>query len=206
MVYTEDMGLFGKKKLTPQEFWAWFLTIEKELYQLLDASQGDASRSKVIDELNRRISQIEGKVVYGIAYDKESNVATLELSPDGIRENIGPMRRLYDSRPTLPTWRFVEFKQRISGFGLEVAGHKVDDTNVLITSSLNAAGLYDVNVYVPIPPSAPKEAVGQIAFLMLDHSLGEQIVMTKIGRVEFTTADKAPAEAIPIGEFYDKIC
>jgi hypothetical protein len=60
--------------------------------------------------------------------------------------------------------------------------------------------LLDVTLFLPIPAGAPKDVLGELGFIALDHKLGEIVVMTRLGHIEFENILAAPSNARLLSE------
>ena len=79
---------------------------------------------------------------------------------------------------------------------------EVDPSALKFTAARNGAKL-DVEVFVP--GSLSENERGRIGFLLLDHTLGEYDVETKIGGITFHALADAPTAAKPFAQLTSEV-
>ena len=188
------MDLFGIKARKIEKFWTWFA---QNANGLLDHQRQDLQA-----EMSRQLSSISSGLVWGMAGGNEHQLPTLEISPGGIHDLLPAMREVFAAAPTIPGWRIVEFRQpSVEGFSLEMGDVKIDADNTLFVAQKQAGShKIDIAVFLPLPADAPEEALIGAGFILLDHTVGERVVMEDIGHVEFRHASLAPPGANRLSE------
>lgn len=168
-------------------FWKWF-----------SAHAADLQKDPNMQATMETISAELGKVYPGVFVEigKDGEELTLVLSVDGIKKLFPDVQALYAARPTVPGWKIVAFRQRDAGFTVEMNGIKIEPKTVKFVGE-PAGGKLDITVYLPGYKQGDNN-LGQIGFILLDHTIGEYDMETKIGGIDFAALDKAPAQAKPL--------
>jgi len=189
------------KQSRETRFWEWFQANEDRLFNF------EREQEKVFGELMRELHRIHKSLTFEFSSVQE-NKRQFVISADGHREAFPAVIKLGDAAPDLPRWQFIKFRPRRSdsctvGIGnVMISSDEVEFTlepearKVSITLFLGDAKYFDERIF------------GHIAFLLLDHTLGEYDVETFIGRVDFkpreamSTLEKRPLQDLPA--FFDR--
>jgi hypothetical protein len=192
------MGLFASKAEKQDraiaEFWEWFRSNAPRF------ADGRAIEHRAIGELAAKLGKIHKGLVFQL--DTHSDSPTLEVSADGIRELFPVVRKVVGSAPEVPGWNVVAFRQPArdpSELQLEFNGVKIEPSDIAFVcrSSGNRAR---VVIFAPTyEPEVPREMIGAV-FILLDATLGEYAVETKVQIDGILPKSKQPAEARPLPE------
>src|SRR5207302_5147843 len=104
--------------------------------------------------------------------------------------------RLVAARPTVAGWNIVAFRQRDGGIQLAIKDRTLDPATVRFTAAANDDKL-DLDVFVPGYTETDK-TLANLAFLALDHTLGEYDVEMKLAGITLHAGTEAPASARPL--------
>ena len=148
-----------------------------------------------MEKISAELDKVDAGVFAEIGADHDNR--TLVLSVDGKKDLFPIVQKVYAARPTVPGWTILAFRQRDSGFAIEMQGKKIEPSTVKFVATPNG-GKLDVQVF--LPRFADHDQMAQIGFVMLDHSVGEYDMETKIGGIEFSPLEQAPATAKPLVE------
>jgi hypothetical protein len=194
---------FGKKKLDPIDaFWEWFQSADgkKTLEEVWAPGKSSAAAVKV----GKQLKKINSGISWG-SLGRKDEECRLEISPSGLRENIGVVQDIVAKAPVIPGWTVVAFKQPISNPYFVFEGHyKVTYEDILCHLAGREDELTHLDVFLPLPEGTPKRILVETGFIALDHSLGEEIVMTRIGALSWDIVANAPSSAIPLTEFRER--
>jgi hypothetical protein len=175
---------------TDEAFWKWFTTNSPSL----------SKEPKPIDVMNRIQEQLNKGhpgVLAEIGSTKERR--KLVLTADGDRKIFPIIQRLYASRPTVEGWDVVAFRPRdINALTIEMNGQKLDPRAVRYRAQRSGDQL-DVEVFVPGYVEGDK-TMAQMAFIALDHTLGEYDVETKVAGIKLLPIERADATARPLAQ------
>lgn len=147
-----------------EEFWQWF------------SSAGIVVGSdKSAKELTKQLSKVDKHLVWGTELDPNGGPNTLEISPEGQKEFADLARKLVAAAPKVANWRFVAFRQPSEGFSIELPGGRVSPEDCKVALFSLQGDVQGLRLYMP--DHLGEEVMGQLAFLILDHTLGEEVVM-----------------------------
>lgn len=165
-------------------FWKWFTDHAATL-------RSDGDLRKTMETISDEIEKSHPGVFAEIGADGDNR--TLVLSADGKRDLFPIVAKLYASRPTVAGWTIVAFRQRDEHpTTIELGDKKIDPATVKFVAT-EAAGKLDLEVF--LPGFTTTDDMGQIAFVILDHVVGEYDMETKIAGIDFAPLDKAPPGA-----------
>lgn len=120
----------------------------------------------------------------------------LVLTADGDRKLFPMILKLFAARPDVEGWKIVAFRQRESNrpmLTFSMSDRELDPATLRYVADRNE-GKLDIKLYVPGYAEGEK-TLGTMAFLALDHTVGEYDVETKIGGITLLPAEHVPANA-----------
>jgi hypothetical protein len=171
-------------------FWTWFSQHAAELHADKDLEHtmlriGD-ELAKVDTSLIAEVGELDGK-------------RDLVITADGHKELFPRVKEVYAARPTsVDGWNITAFRQRdtrIDGFSIEMGKQSINAKSVKFVAS-RAGDKLDIEVFVP--GFTTMDEMGAVAYLLLDHTVGEYDMETKIGGIDIAGIDKAPVGAKPL--------
>lgn len=172
-------------------FWTWFAANAAALH----ASSPIDTMNKVTDQL----LTIDPGVIAEIGGDQGDR--TLVITADGKKAKFPVVEKIVAAKPAapIPGWNVVAFRQRSNGDMpvIEMDGAKVSLASTKFVAE-PAGDKLDVTVYVAGPDDEDSRA--QIGFLVLDHTIGEYDMETRIAGIDFAPIAKAPKDAKQIAE------
>jgi len=173
-------------------FWTWFGANAAALH----GDEPEQAMNKITDELVK----VDRGVIAEIALDGDTR--TLVVSADGKRDSFPAVEKIVAAKPAAPIagWKVVAFRQRSNG---ELPVLESDGTKISLASTrfvaTPAGDKLDLTVFVP-GPGMDDDTRAQFGFLVLDHTIGEYDMETRIAGIDFAPIEKAPAAAKPIAE------
>ena len=179
-----------------QGFWAWYVDNAEAIgaENLRSKSAGGPPSERFIDAIRAALKRFDENLVFemGIASD---GVHEFVVSADGVRDHFPSVTRLVSSAPRVDGHRFLAFRQRDPGVQISVNGTRIggDSVNYEILGESETA--LDIRIFLPHVEALPESDQGQIMFLLLDSTLGENDVATSIGCIEHRMLD--PGEISP---------
>jgi hypothetical protein len=113
----------------------------------------------------------------------------LIITPNGIADGIEPTREVVAAAPSYEKWEIVRFRQATDDVSLEQDGLHYESSDIEILPELDEER-DKVNIIVFIR-NMNKDPKGYqiLAFLYMDHILGEFNVITKVGYIDFKHLD-----------------
>jgi hypothetical protein len=187
-------SLFSRK--TPEAgFWAWFQSNEDSLFHF------ERDQDRVFEMLRAALGKVHPDLTFEFG-PAEAGTREFVISAGGIRTAFPAVESLHATAPVLPRWTFTKFRPRREPVALRLGDVEVgpNDIEVAIEADDDKAGLA---VFVRGFDDPEDERVQQIAFLMLDHAIGEYDMETKVGFIEVRPFEAAseyarhPLAALP---------
>ena len=176
--------LFKKKEETninPQEeFWGWFLDHKSDLEKFIDTKDRNYLiynlLSKEIKKYNHNlhpeITKTDGKYV-------------LIITPDGKKEGVQPTKKLFENHPKIENWIVKKFRQPKDKIHLNFNGIEYPSSDIEIYPELiKEEDKVDIQVYIKNRDKDIKNHQS-LAFLYLDHIIGEFNTITKVRYIDF---------------------
>jgi hypothetical protein len=160
-------------------FWNWFLANKKGIEDFISSDTRDNTPYEI---LTQKMKEYHSDIIPELTID-ESNRFVLIISCDGIRDGIEAVENLASAAPPLEKWIIQKYRQPGSIIDLNFKGLSFKASGIKAKYFLND-GEIDIELYI----KGYKESDSRyktLAFLYLDHLIGEYLVMTKIGSIEF---------------------
>jgi len=184
-------NLFTKKNDTPEAFWTWF----RENLKRLRAQPPEV----MIGEVNKQFQRAYPGLIMEFGLEEPLLVV---ISGDGLKENIPKVKRAVAEAPIYSEYRVVAFRQPSKEAPTVRIGEVEADLSLTRCRPTTRSGSHvDIELFVPVPNIFPEDVVGQLGFIALDHILGEEAVMTRIGDISFYSIEQAPEDAVLLTEF-----
>ncbi len=167
-----------------QRFWDWFVQHERELFEFDPAVE--IEREKLFDEIAHEIQQVDPHLTF--EFGPRGPKREFVISAGGIKKSFPAVVRLADLAPQLPRWQVTSFRpRRMPVNTIEINGKRVgpNDVQFSLVDNGKMAGLY---LYIP---GFRKNDVDlkQIGYLLLDETLGEYDVETRLGLIKMLSPD-----------------
>ena len=171
-------------------FWAWFVAHAAAL-------RAEPALPKVMEAVSAEIEAIHPGVFAEI---DDGATRTLVISADGQRAQFPAVQALYAARPAaVPGWTIVAFRQRDPSPDIVIEmGDVTLDPATMTFVSREHDGMLDVVVFVPGFTS--RDAMVQPLYIVLDHTVGEYDMETKLAGIDVAPIEQAPAGARPLRE------
>jgi hypothetical protein len=170
------------------EFWSWFSANAPRLHEEKDLEH-------VMNEINEHLEPSHAGIFVEIGV--EGSDRELVISADGKKELFPLVQKVFAARPTVGGWKIVAFRQRDPEFELEMGGIKLDPKKIRFTGERDGDKM---SVELFVPGYDDSDPMKQALFVMLDHTVGEYDMETKIGGIDFAALAKAPASAKTLTE------
>src|ERR1700688_4193050 len=177
----------GRAQATPeQDFWKWFQTNEESLFDF------ERDQERTFDRLEVEMHKLNPSLTFEFG-PKENGRREFTISADGIRKAFPEVEALYAAAPSLPRWKFIKFRQRQKPSNVSYGGVSVQAASVAVEVKPNGK-MADIVVFIPGYTEAAHKTFASIAFLLLDQSLGEYDVETRVGEIRVESASKAQGQ------------
>jgi hypothetical protein len=185
--------LLATSPTTPEAaFWSWFTRNADRVATIRNATE------PVADELADRLASINPDLTFELGTSRRPY--ELIISAGGIKAAFPAVQRLVAAAPPISGWKIVAFRPRsAAGLIIEIGGYRVDPAEVWFEAERDGKK-YGVTLYLP---GFRNDTNGkQAGYLLLDGSLGEYDVETKLGFIDFKPlpADPVLAGLRPLSE------
>ena len=175
-----------KKKDEKEIFWKWFLRNQTDLEDFISSENRNYT---VYNELTKQLKKFNDLLFPEITIDKENNFILI-ITPDGIRDGVNPTIEIVKAAPIIKGWKIKKFRQASDKISLNFKGlqFNYDDIKIWRYFILEQD---KVNLSVLIKNYDEKDnRYISLAFLYLDHILGEYNVLTRVGEINFLGWDQ----------------
>jgi hypothetical protein len=162
-----------------KDFWDWFVCHEPKLFSF--RAGRDDERESVFDELAAQLQRVHPD----LAFEFGPNEARREfvISAGGIRGAFSSVSSLVGSAPILDRWRITAFRPRRNPINVvEFRGKRVDPRDVQF-ELLSNEKMPGVRLFIPGYQENYSD-LKTIGYLLLDESLGEYDVESRLGLIE----------------------
>jgi hypothetical protein len=177
----------GCAKATPeQSFWKWFQNNDTALFDF------EKDQLRTLDRLAAEMHKVNSSLTFEFG-PKEDGRREFTISADGIREAFPSVETLYAAAPSLARWRVVKFRQRRKPSDVSYGGASVEARAVAVHAESDGDKV-NVTLFIPGYSEAVKPTYGAIAFLLLDHALGEYDVEMRVAEVSVKPISQAPSQ------------
>jgi hypothetical protein len=170
--------LFNKK--TKEEiFWNW---VAKNKFKLEKFINSEQKNYRIYNHLTKEIQKYNPLLFPEMTLTKDNEIVLI-ITPDGIPEGILPTQKLYSAKPELENWVIKKFRQATDEIELNYDGLEYPSSDIKIIPELDND---KINIKVLIlNMNSDVKKYKTLAFLYLDHILGEYNTITKIGYIDF---------------------
>lgn len=167
--------------MTSQEkFWRWFIEHESSLFDF------EANREKIFDQLAAELHKVDPDLVF--EFGPKGPRREFVISAGGIKRAFAAVASLVHAAPTLDRWRVTAFRPRRTTLSpVEFRGKRVHPKDVQFSLLENGR---TTGIYLFIPGFREGDAdLKQIGYLLLDESLGEYDVESRLGLIKMLSPD-----------------
>ena len=179
------MSIFFWRRDKKKDFWEWFASNKPKLEKFIDSEERDYS---IYTEFTRQLHKFDKRIFPEIGHDK-GGPYVLIITPDGKREGIEPTREIVASNPGFDNWEVKRFRQPKDHISMDYEGVAFESSDIEILTNLDKEA-EKVHVLLCIRNmNTDERKYKTLAFLYLDHILGEFNTVTKVGQIEFKHLD-----------------
>jgi hypothetical protein len=173
---------------TPEEaFWNWFMQEKATIEKFIDASNRDYS---IYKQLTAKIKSYN-EILFPELTKTRSGQYVLIITPDGIKEGVEPTKKLAEASPEIENWIVQKFRQPIDEITLNFQGLQYPSSDIKVIGRVDhQREVVDINVFIVGMDTDPKK-YQHLAFLYLDHILGEFNTIMKVGHIDFHHLEKS---------------
>ena len=183
------LSIFRRKKNadTPeQEFWNWFISRTKQIENFIDSEHTDYS---IYHLLTKRMKAYHKEIVPELTKTKEDKYVLI-ITPDGLKSGIEPTIALAAAKPHIENWIVEKFRQPCDELTLELEGLTYPPSDIEVLPEIDfEKEVVNIHLFIRNLNNDPRKHK-HLAFLYLDHILGEFNTLTKVGYIEFHNLDQ----------------
>lgn len=182
------LNLFMQKFKSPEEkFWNWFIKNKSKIEAFIKSDKEDY---RVYNQLSRKIKEYDNNLFAELT-QTENDEYVLIITPDGMKESVPATKKLGESHPDIENWVIYKFRQPKDKFHLNIDGYEYPFSDILIYPEIDyERDKVDIEVYIRNMNRKNEKNYKQIAFLYLDHILGEFNTIMKVGYIDFYSLDE----------------
>jgi hypothetical protein len=166
-------------EITEKQFWDWFMENKEGLEIFITSDSKDYTLYNLFSD---KLNKYQQNLLPELTINKDEKFVLI-LSCDGIKAGIPYVVNLFDSAPAIEDWVIQKFRQPGIIDELNYNGIAFSKNDIKIKHSVNGEKI-DVKIYIK-GYDKNDSRFKALAFLYLDHFIGEYNVMTKIGVIEF---------------------
>jgi hypothetical protein len=176
-----------------RKFWEWFAENEADIFDF------EKNQDQIFVQLATEMKRVHPCLTFEFGPKIEGR-REFVISADGIKDAFASVISLWAAAPRLPRWHITKFRPPrppgdISCSGLSV---RADEAFFTIEIDNDKAG---ITLFFKDYDESMKDSYSAVAFLMLDHALGEFDVETRIGFVHVKPLEtETPIAKKPIRE------
>ncbi len=177
-----------QKKNPIEEFWSWF---EKngELFRDPDTIQNSA-----LDRLRDQLQKVDQGLTYelGVANGRTTEIV---ISADGNKKLFPKVFDVVNAAPNLIDWKVTAFRQPGKADStIEMNGTSLDPSDIWFKTEPDSSRT-GITLYIRGLNEENRNTILSLAFVLLDNALGEFVVETAVGFIEFETLPPLPEHA-----------
>src|SRR5262249_2027676 len=163
-----------------QQFWAWFIQNEAELFDF------EADQERIFDQLATELQKVDPNLTF--EFGPKGTKREFVISAGGIKRAFPAVSALAYAAPPLDRWQITAFRppRRFANLA-EFRGKRVDPKDVQF-SLLDNGKIAGVYLFIPGFVEGDAE-LKQIGYLLLDETLGEYDVETRLGLIKMLPPD-----------------
>ena len=171
------MGLF-KRASREERFWQWFQSRSDRLFDL------ELDQPRVFDELSAALHKVEEGLTFEFGPVQDGKREFI-VSADGIRDRFPAVRRLVEAAPSMPRWVVIPFRPpRDIEMTIEILGHQLGPDDIWFVAESDS-GRVGLTLFVRGLGDHNRQELCGAGFLLLDNALGEFVVETQVGFIDW---------------------
>lgn len=188
---------------TYQDFWDWFLTKEKDFFEVIKTQNN--IESDFFDNIAPKLKEINGGF-YFLAGMSDDSIAELIITVEGDIKNIVFAEEIIAEAPQLDHWKFTALKPEMNlTSGIEMDGKKFSSENIFFYE--NEIEGYpdeiDITLVYENLNEETKDATITGVCVFLDNFLGELNFATQIDTFNVIGKNDAKKDLVPITKLKD---
>ncbi|MCU1272347.1 MAG: hypothetical protein JWN74_3641 [Acidobacteriaceae bacterium] len=165
------------------KFWKWFQAHEDEIFHF------DANREKVFDKLASHLHRVHADLTFEFSSVYHGRREFI-VSAGGIRNAFSEVMALVRRAPALPRWQIMAFRQRKDIPRIQCGDRSIERDSVFVDYVL-VGDKMDLTIFIEGLVNGSSKDINSlktVGYLLLDATVGEYDVETKIAGIQFVDA------------------
>jgi hypothetical protein len=158
-------------------FWRWFQDNEARLFDF------EQDQERIFDELQAQLQKVKPGLTFEFG-PKHDGIREFVISADGIKDIFPAVIALANAAPALSRWKIIKFRPRRDQTQITMNGLTISPEQVEFTIEPDGAKA-GITFFIEGYKETEHVRYASVVYLMLDQSLGEYDVETKVGFIEF---------------------
>jgi len=177
----------NRNRLTgEQKFWNWFLKNKIGLEKFITS---DLTDYRLYNQLTKEMKKYDSLLFPEITMTKDDEFVLI-ITPDGMPKGVLPTKKLFEGKPEINNWIIKKFRQPTDEIGLNYEGIDYPSSEIEIIPEIdNEKDKINIRVFIR-NMDLDKKKYQSLAWLYLDHILGEFNTISKIGNIDFYNLEK----------------
>jgi hypothetical protein len=178
------------------KFWNWFKNNESQYFSM--DFDNAAEVENLFNILGEKLGDIDPELTFefGVLEDKRMDFV---ISAGGIASVFPKVTALVNSSPSLSRWRITAFRQKKDTATIKLGDLELNSDNIMVQLFTDKDKI-GIVMFLPEYKETENQVFEQVGFLLLDQTLGEYTVGTKVGFVEFQEKDSKAKELIRLSD------
>jgi hypothetical protein len=178
-----------------EDFWSWFVKHESELFNFDPVRE--AERERLFNELASELGKVDPDLAF--EFGPKDVRREFVVSAAGIKRAFPVVVSLVAAAPTLERWLLIAFRPRRTPSIVEFRGKRVYPKDVQF-SLLDDGKTAGIHLFIPGFREGDVD-LKQIGYLLLDETLGEYDVESRLGLIKMLSPDsQTDGERYPLAE------
>ena len=167
-------------------FWKWFVKNKSKIEIFI---QSDFSDYTIYNKLTKNIKSYNS-ILFPEITMTEKHEFVLVITPDGDIKGIEPTKILFDSKPEIENWIIQKYRQPCDEIVLNFNGIKYPSSDIEIIPEFEDKDKVDLRIFIR-NLKKDEQKYKSLAFLYLDHILGEFNSITKVRYIDFFNLEES---------------
>lgn len=168
-----------------ENFWNWFTKNKSKIEKFMDSDFLDYT---IYNQLTKKLKSYNS-ILFPELTKSENDEYVLIITPDGDEKGIEPIRKLFDKHPIIENWIIKKYRQPCDEIGLNFNGIEYPSSDIEVIPEFEDEDKVDLRIFVR-NLNEDEKRYKSLAYLYIDHILGEFNSITKIRYVDFYHLDE----------------
>jgi hypothetical protein len=167
-------SFFKSKKNKEAEFWSWVVAHIDQITKI------ESGHDPIYQLANEQLKKYHRELILEVCGDR------LIITADGMKRYFPDVEKLVAAAPESDDFEVVAFRQAQGFSAINYNGVDISPDDIYFDYEV-VKGKLDINIYHKDYSEQNRNLIGGAIFVILDHGIGEYLVETKLGHMEFHT-------------------